>query len=240
MIDLWKPAVIAAYCNRGRSGTTLKDSGPIGTDLALQSSGSWSQINGHNDRWSLDMNGDPIGAAIPFRPSEYPKGMSITAWIYLDGSQTRTICGIRSSANRGFLLRAETNNRLQVVKYGTADQQTPDNSLMPNVWNHIAFTISATNPLLWINGVTRGPTITESVIFTGVASLGIWGVQNFWDASGAVGSSIIGSGADLCVWPKVLSSDEIAWLANPANNIIQLPSSEQPRILSPHLIGDVG
>lgn len=67
----------------------------------------------------------------------------------------------------------------------------------------------------------------------GVSTLGVLGIQSFYQgAGGIVGGGLVGKLADMCIWPRILTTEEIVWLANPRNNILALSA----RRLAPRAI----
>lgn len=240
MSNLWKPAALAAYCNQGRSGSSLVDSGPNGRTATLQSAGSWSQIAGHKDRWGLGLDGVQYATApTTLGNFSYSPTLAITAWIApASYAGNNNICGNRG-ATGGFLFRL-TPTTISFIPFGNASREASlPSGLQPNEWHHVAVRCVA-SPIeisfFW-DGVLRQSYTSGNIGL--IPALGTASPMHLWNVDTGTtvitpGAPFSGQGADLCFW-NYLANDDIAWLANPANNVVQLPSGQSPHLIAPSL-----
>lgn len=232
MSNLWKPAALAAYCNQGRSGSSLADSGPNGRTATLQSTGSWSQIAGHKDRWAIDVGGTQY-ATVPTTGTglTYGSTLTITAWIApASYASTLNLCGNRGSSG-GFVFQIRTTG-IHFQSFGSAARETSlPSGLQPNEWHHVAVRCVASPieiSLFW-DGVLKQSWTSGSIGLN--PALGTSAPMHLWSVDSGTtvitpGTPFSGQGADLCFW-NYLADADIAWLANPANNVAHVPTGNR-------------
>lgn len=220
MNNLWKPAALAAYCNQGRSGSSLVDSGILGRTASLAQIGSWSQITGHKDRWAIDLDGAQYGSILRSELG-ITTTLTVTAWICPDVySRVSYICGNRTTGG-GFVIELNQNG-VRTVGYWTANVSRSV-SWQPHVWQHLAVRFTPSTTTFFWNGSQLGSVANTSISVGEDAPFRLWAGEF---AAGTAGVPFIGKGADLCFWPVVLTDAEIKWLANPNNNVL-LPSGSR-------------
>lgn len=227
-VELWKPDAVVAYCSG--EDDVLIDSGPHRVNATLPQSRTWSIVAGHRNRHSVLCDDTTSGTAIPFDPSLYAEGFTVTCWVKPSSIKDAPICGVRTAANGGFMIRITSLGVLNVVRYGSGSGQISTPGVFSaGVWTHFAAYMEPTSMALFINGVRRGPTSAPGTPIVGVTSIGVLGTQSFYQgAGGVVGGGYYGELADLCIWPKIIGTEEISWLANPRNNILSIPRAGFP------------
>lgn len=217
MSNLWKPAALAAYCNQGRSGSSLVDSGMRYADATLQKPGSWSQIAGHRDRWALELDGTQYGS-VANASLGWTSNLTITAWVYVPSlGLARNVCGSRGSGGFNFEINP---NGVRFIGYSTG---TTVRSIAydGDSWHHVAARCTATTTTIFWNGLQVGAVSGFGLVALSSETMRIGAGSGSGDT---VTSPFVGKIADMIFWPGNLADDDIAWLANPANNPVQVPA----------------
>lgn len=220
MINLWKPAALAAYCNQGRNGSTLLDSGMLGRNATLTKSGTWSQVVNHKDRWAIDLDGEQYGS-VPSVGFGYTANLTVTAWVCPSVYGTMLgVCGHRPGTG-GFYVQL-AGSQLQATTYAVGNTIRTVGTYSPNTWHHIAVRFTAASTTIFWDGAIVGTPSTFGLIPLSHASspIRIWAIEG---TTGVVIRPFLGMGADLCLWPGNLTDSEIKWLATPGNNVLNLP-----------------
>src|SRR5690606_36214097 len=108
----------------------------------------------------------------------------------------------------------------RMIGYGTAvvSRAVP---VVANQWQHMAVRLTSSSVEVFWNGLLVGSAST-GMSPSSVGSMRVWAGEG---STGTVARPFLGKGADLCFW-NYLADADIAWLANPANNILQVPTGQ--------------
>ena len=138
------------------------------------------------------------------------EAFSISFWFYPNSFQnTIYLTNRQSSGSNRFFLDNDDGNLDRVLRFftndGTSTLFTSDNGAYNlNEWNHVVITRSGSSGFIFVNGVEVG---------SGTLASGNIGSSNDWSFLGRSGQLIInGSGDELAIFDKALSSEEVGFL----------------------------
>lgn len=142
---------------------------------------------------------------------EYTTGeFTIETWLYVDSWAGNYILANESwnddFGSVGFALRFESNGQLE-MSIGTGDWKavkSPESSIKPGQWQHVAFSLDATNSLkLYIDGVLVKEDMLSGPMIHSTAKL-FMGEGSLWK-----GRRLDGKLADFRIWNIARTGDEI-------------------------------
>ncbi|MEK6795623.1 MAG: LamG domain-containing protein [Spirochaetota bacterium] len=133
---------------------------------------------------------------------------SITAWVKSDNLAAGQQSVFSGNTKGSHYLRINQDGTLQLVRAETASVATSNGKIKSGIWQHVAVTYANGKWDFLINGVIAGSGSTAHIDFT-VA--GKFVVGRLGPAGGI--RPMFGAIDDLCVYNRVLGSDELAALA---------------------------
>lgn|SRR3990167_1784984 len=139
-------------------GTSAADSSPNNNTGTLTSSPVWSSGRGLSAVGFTAASNQYISTAI--NPSTALSNFTVAAWQNSNGTLTQTILGMWTSAtsNKRFYFRTENTQVRMGMGGGTA--VTNDAPVAPGTWYHCVATWDGATCLIYVNGVSRGVTVT--------------------------------------------------------------------------------
>lgn len=168
----------------------------------------------------LEFNGTSTYVALPMLRSDFSIGITVEAWVYFDGVQAGA-CVVE--LGRGELSYGELADSLSIARSGTTNMLslqvvrgaqtltlTTANVIVDRTWMHVAVTIEAGVPRIYINGALhmvapQGPTSPDYSLTAGVGR-----GKCFLGKSSRDVPLFKGRLADVRLWRRARSAAEIA------------------------------
>ncbi|MEX0786480.1 MAG: flexitail domain-containing putative surface protein [Dehalococcoidia bacterium] len=157
------------------AGSTAADSSGNGNDGTLVNGPTWvSGVAGY----ALEFDGFDDFVQVPDAASLDIAGpFTLMAWVNPDSDVGCYESFINKYLN--YALQTCYLNRLRMISSGVGDIESPDNTLVPNVWQHVAGTWDGTSMRLYRNGVevastnvgTATPAVSDNALMIGMEDL---------------------------------------------------------------------
>lgn len=172
---------------------------------------------------------------VPLNEDDLGNEFSAAFWYKLSGDASRAgilVAGANEERQQGFRLFREGSGTSQTIKLnvGTGDGESWNDGGSVNVtgeWVHIAFSISATQTVLYVNGTPlRTATMGKPIDWTGVEeiTIGAGGATfSYWDHKSDTNSLI----DELRLFNTVLSQTDIQNLINASAETLYMPFDGQ-------------
>jgi len=168
---------------------------------------------------------------VPLNDEDLGDEFSASFWYKLSGDATRAgilVAGANQERQQGFRLFREGSGTAQTIKLnvgnGSSESWNDGGSLdVTGEWVHIAFTISATETVIYANGVPfRTSGMAGAIDWTGVEELTVGAggeTFSYWDHKSDVNSLV----DDLRLFNTTLTQSEVQNLMNSAAETLYMP-----------------